>query len=244
MNPFMSYWLLLKWQILRNRQSLPVIVVIQLALALGVVYGLALLIPNITKTSALYLATGAPTMALLLLGLTVVPQEAARSKVSGQAAYISSLPVPRLASPAAEVSFWLMAQLPGTFLALYLASVRFNFDLNLSGGLIPAIGLVAVTGASVGYGLAMLLKPELTQQLSSFIAVGLIMFSPINFPFERLPEVLKAIHQVLPVRYMADLMRWGFTGNIAGGIGRAFAIAGAWCLAGLFMSWRVAIKKV
>src|SRR5205823_185392 len=92
-----SYALLLRWQYLRLRREIVMIVLIQVALALGVVYGLSFLLPNIDRSSALFLATGAPTLTLLILGLTVVPQEVSQGKLTGRSAYLMALPVPRLA---------------------------------------------------------------------------------------------------------------------------------------------------
>lgn len=239
-----AYGLLFWWQFLRLRQQIVMIVVIQLALALGIVYGLAFLLPNIDKRSALYLATGAPTLTLLILGLTVVPQEVSRGKISGESAYLATLPVPRLAAPAAEVSFWLLAQLPGTVLALVVAAWRFDFALQVNAAVIPAVLLVALSGAAVGYALAMLLKPQTAQQLSSFLAIGILLFSPINFPADRMPGAVQALHQLLPIQYMADLVRWSLTGLVESGIGLSFAVVTAWCSAGIAFSWRVAVRRI
>ncbi len=244
MNAVRAYGLLLMWQYLRMRRFIVILVLIQVALALGIVYGLAFLFPEIDSRSALFLATGAPTLTLLILGMTVVPQEVSQAKVSGRAAYVSSLPVPRLAPPAAEVSFWLIAQLPGTTLALVVASLRFDFALRLNWALIPAIAFVALTGASVGYALAMVLRPEIAQQLASFLSIGILLFSPINFPIERLPAALEAVHQVLPMKYMADLVRWSLTGQFVPQPGLAFAVVAAWCVAGIATSWRVSVRRI
>jgi ABC-2 type transport system permease protein len=240
---FRAYRLLLRWQYLRLRGGLPMIIVVQVALALGIVYGLAFLIPNIDPASALFLSTGAPTVTLLILGLTVVPQEVTHAKLTGRAAYIASLPVPRLAPPAAEVTFWLLAQLPGTALALVVAAARFDFALRLHPAVLPTIALVALSGASVGYGLAMMLKPEYANHVSSFLAIGILLFAPINFPAERLPDVLQAIHAVLPVQYMGDLVRWSLTGRGVENVGLAFAIVTGWCAAGIAVSWRVSVRR-
>ena len=239
-----SYRLLFTWQYLRMRKDLLLIIVIQLLLALGIVYGLEFLIPKIDVRSALFLATGAPTLTLLLMGLTIVPQELSRLKVTGAAAYLSTLPVPRLAAPAADLSFWLLAQVPGTILVLIVASLRFGFALRVNPAVIPAILLVALSGASVGYAFAMLLKPAVAQQLTSFISIVILLFSPINFPIERLPGALQAIHRVLPIKYMADLVRWGLTGQFVENIGLAFAVVAAWCALGIALSWRVAVRRV
>jgi ABC-2 type transport system permease protein len=239
-----AYGLLLHWQFLRSRQDLVIIIFIQLALALGIVYGLAFLIPQVDSETALYLATGSSTLTMLIMGFNVVPQEVSQAKISGQSAYLASLPIPRLAAPAAGVTFWLIAQLPGMVLAIVLASIRFDFDLRINPAVVPSVILVALTGASVGYALAMLLKPAVASQLSQFISIGVLLFSPINFPMDRLPDFLQGIHRVLPVKYMADLVRWSLTGRFVENVGLAFAVVAAWCLAGIAASWRVAVRKV
>jgi ABC-2 type transport system permease protein len=231
------------WQFLRFRNTLVLIVVVQVALALGIVYGLAFLFPRIDTTIALYLSTGAPTLTLLVMGLSVVPQEVSQAKVTGRLEYLSSLPVPRLATLAADVTFWLLAQLPGMILSLVVASIRFDFGLRVGAAVVPALLLVALTSACVGYAMAMALQPHVTQQLTSFLSIGILLFSPINFPIGRLPVALRAIHRVLPITYMADLVRWSLTGRFASHVALAFAVAAAWCLLSLAGSYRMAVKR-
>src|SRR4051794_41388969 len=120
-----SYLLLLRWQLLRNRQLFLLMVTIQVALGVGVIYGFSFLVPHVTPMTALFFATGAPTLSLILMGLTVLPQEIAQARTSGRFTYVAALPVPRLAPMLADVSFWLLVQLPGTVLTLLLASLRF-----------------------------------------------------------------------------------------------------------------------
>jgi ABC-2 type transport system permease protein len=235
--------LLLRWQYLRFRRELLLIVIIQVALAFGIVYGLAFLIPDIDSKTAMYLATGAPTIGLLVMGLTLVVQEVAQGKLTGRFEYLSSLPIPRLATLAADVTFWLLAQLPGTILALIVSSIRFRFGLHVSWTIVPALLLVALSGACVGYGMSMVTRPQVAQQLASFISIGLLLFSPINFPIERLPTALEQIHRVLPVAYMADLIRWSLTGRFVSNVGLAFAVVSAWCALGLAASYRTAVRR-
>ena len=239
-----SYALLLRWQYLRSRTFLPMIVLIQIALGLGIVYGFALLVPNIDTESATFFATGAATLGLIILGLTVVPQEVSQAKLSGRHDFVATLPIPRLCALVADVTWWLLVQLPGTAVTLFVASIRFDVDLRLGWTVIPAIALVALTGASVGYALASALRPELANQLSSFISIGVLLFSPINFPADRLPGAVRAIHRVLPVEYMADVVRGSLTGRYTtSSAGVAFAIVAAWCAAGLLLSFRVAVRQ-
>lgn len=238
-----SYRLLLQWDFLRRRQVLPMIVIIQVALSVGVVYGLAYLIPDVDAKSALYLSTGAPTLSMLILGLTVVPQEVAQAKLTGRLDWFSTLPVPRLAPLASEITYWLVASLPGTVLALVVASYRFDFGLQVSPLVVPALVLVAATAAAVGYAIATASKPQLTQQVSSFVSIGILLFSPVNFPAEQLPGALQAVHRVLPVEPMADVVRWSLTGQYVDHPATAFAIVTVWCLAALAVSARVATRR-
>ena len=238
-----SYGLLFKWECLRTRSTLMLIVVIQLALAIGVVYGLSFLFPDISPQSALYLATGAPTLSLLILGITVVPQEVARSKDTGRDLYLRSLPLPALTMLAASVSFWLLANLPGTALSLWVAKLRFDIRLDVDPLVIAVIVLVALTAATLGYALAQSISPQATQQVSSFISIGILLFSPINFPLDRLPSALQTIHEVLPITYMADLIRWSLTGHSTHDPALSFLVVGIWCAVGLLVSYRVATRR-
>src|SRR5213078_135173 len=135
----------LRWQYLRFRPWLSMVITIQVLLAVGVVYGLALLVPDIDPNTALYLATGAPTLSLIILGLSVVPGEVSQGRIAGRYDYLSALPVPRLAPLASEVTFWLLIQLPGTALALLVAALRFDVGLHVGWTVVPAIVLVALS---------------------------------------------------------------------------------------------------
>ena len=238
-----SYRLLLVWDVLRRRRILPLIVGIQVALSVGVVYGLGFLLPDIDARSAVYLSTGAPTLTILILGLTVVPQEVAQAKLVGRLDWFSTLPVPRLAPLASEITYWLGAALPGTVLALVVASVRFDFGLDISVAVVPALLLVAATASAVGYAIATASPPQATQQVSSFVSIGVLLFSPVSLPAEQLPEALQAVHDVLPVESMADVVRWSLTGRYVEDPLASFALVSVWCVAALLLSARVATRR-
>lgn len=238
-----SFGLLLRWQALRMRNVVVLLVGVQIALGVGVIYGFAFLVPTVTPEVALFFATGAPTLSLILLGLTVVPQETAQSRIDGRFAYIATLPVPRLAPMLSEVTFWLLVQLPGTVVTLLLANLRFHVHLRFSPLVLPALVLVALTGAAVGYALAVSLPPSATGQVSSFLSIALLLFSPINFPLDRLPEALQEVHRALPVTYMADVIRGGLSGRYDAEPAVAFAVVSAYCVLGLAVSARAARRR-
>ena len=238
-----SWWLLLTWDVLRRRRILPMIVAIQVALSVGVVYGMAFLLPDVDPRSAVFLATGAPTLTILVLGLTVVPQEVAQAKLVGRLDWFSTLPLPRLAPLASEITYWLLAALPGTALALVVASARFDVGLRVSPLVVPAVLLVAATASAVGYALAAASPPQATQQIASFVSIGVLLFSPVSLPAEQLPEALQAVHAVLPVEPMADVVRWSLTGQYVDSVSTAFAVVSVWCVAALALSARVATRQ-
>src|SRR5205823_3997670 len=166
-----SYRLLFKWQYFRFRTFLPQLIVIQLLLGVGIVFGFALLIPRLDAESARFLATGAPTLGLIILGLTVVPQEVSQAKLSGRYDYVAALPVPRLAAMAAEVSWWLLVQLPGIAATILVAALRLHVHFTFGVTVVPAILLVALTGAAVGYALASVLEPQVAGQIANFLSI-------------------------------------------------------------------------
>lgn len=235
--------LLLRWQFLRYRQLLVLFIGIQVALGVGIVFGFAFLIPHITSDVALYLTTGAPTLSLILLGLSAVPQEVAQARVSGQHMYVMSLPVPRLAPMFADVCFWVVMFLPGSAATFALGILRFHIHLQVSPLVIPAVALVSLTSAAVGYSIAVSLPPMATQQVTQFVSIALLLFSPVDFPLSRLPVALQDVHRALPVTYMADIVRGSLTGSYSVSRALAFGVVGAWCAAGLAISVRAANRR-
>jgi ABC-2 type transport system permease protein len=225
------------------RTTMPIIMAIEVALAVGIVYGFAFLIPNIDTTTATYLCTGAPTLVLVLAGLTIVPQEVMAARRAGGYDYLRSLPVPRLAHMAAEITVWVVAQIPGTILALLVGALRFHFTLHISPLVIPVGALVGVTSASIGYAIAVGLPLSLVSTITQFTSIVLLLFSPIDFPLSRLPAALQAVHHALPITYMADLMRWSLTGvgEESAGVGAVVVIA--WCAAALLVCQRVTTAR-
>ena len=227
-----SLGLMTKWQLLSLKAILPFIVVIQLIIAGGTVYGLGYLFPQIDPLSAKYIVTGAVTMTLITLGLTLVPQHIAQMKQKETFDYLWSLPVPRVVFLVADFVVWTAVVTPGVAAALIIGSHRYNFALDVSWWVVPAFLLVALTSVTVGMSVAHLSpSPMLTGILTNVIIFSLFLFSPVNFPVERLPEWLQSVHRILPVVYMADLVRGTATSGIVEDTGRAAMVVGVWCVA-------------
>jgi ABC-2 type transport system permease protein len=235
--------LLLRWQVLRTRQMVFMLAAIQVVLGMGMIYGYSFLVPHVTPEVAVFFATGAPTLSMIIIGLTVVPQETAQARVNGRFDYVAALPVPRLAPMIADVTYWLLVQLPGWVATLVLAVVHFHLHLHVDALVIPAVLLVSLTAAAVGYGVAVSFPPTATTQVTQFMSIALLLFAPINFPLDRLPGWLQDLHRGLPVTYMASLIRGGLTGSYDVSRTLAFAVVTAYCVAGLTLAARAARRR-
>ena len=89
--------LLAQWQLRRQSQFLPLMVVVQVFMAVATVVGYGLLVGDPDPVTALFLATGAPTITLVTVGLVMVPQMVGQSRMEGSLDWMRTLPVPRIA---------------------------------------------------------------------------------------------------------------------------------------------------
>jgi len=244
LNWFQSYSLLLKWQGLKFKTILPFVIVAQFFTGIGTVIGLGYLMPEIDSQTAMFLVTGGPTLSLITLGLVMVPQMVAQAKTGGMLDYMRSFPVPRMAYLAADLTIWLLSTLPGVILALIVGSLRYDFELQFSLLIVPAFTLVVLMATSVGYAIALLSpKAELVGVLTNLIIFSLFLFSPINFPIERLPEWLASIHRILPVKYAADAVRGALVPGYKDGLGLSLIMLIGWCLVGLGINFLAATRR-
>jgi ABC-2 type transport system permease protein len=220
---------MLKWQALTHKPWLALELVVQAMIAAGFIIGLSFLYPDITPTTAKFLTTGAPTIILLMTGLVIAPQMVAMARAEGVFDYIWSLPVPRMVYMAADATIWVLVSLPGVLLALVIGAAYHNFSLEISPLAVPALLLIAVTGVLIGYIIAHgVPKPQLAQLATQVIVFLIMLFSPVYYPIEQLPDWMATLHRGLPVKYMADLSRGTLT-DLDVNLGLAFGVVGAWC---------------
>jgi ABC-2 type transport system permease protein len=238
-----SYLLMLKWQALSSRMILPLNLVVQLMIAAGFIVGIGFFYPVLTTETAKFLTTGAPTIILLMVGMVMVPQMVAMARQSGSFDYIWSLPVPRLVYVAADATIWVLVSLPGVILSLVLGSLYFDFSLQVSWLVVPAVLLISATGVFIGYVIAHgAPKPELASLATQVIVFLVMLFSPVMYPADQLPGWLEHIHRVLPVLYMADLSRGTLT-DLPVDLGLAFAVVSAWFVFGLLATWLLVRRR-
>ncbi len=145
---------------------------------------------------------------------------------------------------AADLTIWILVVLPGVFLALVVGAARYDFTLTISPLVVPAFLLVVLMATGVGYAIAHLSpQAELVPVITNFIIFCLFLFSPINFPIERLPDWMAAIHRVLPVKYAADVIRGTLTDFPDNDLEQAFLILALWCFASLGTTYLVFSRR-
>ncbi len=99
-------------------------------------------------------------------------------------------------------------------MALVASAAYFNFSLRPNPLVIPALMGVGLCGAAIGNLVSAISPHPLVTTVITNIALFFVtLFSPINFPIERLPEWLESLHQVLPIEPMAQLVRANLLGN-------------------------------
>ncbi|MBV2366786.1 ABC transporter permease [Streptomonospora nanhaiensis] len=239
-----TYATLLRWTVFQIGMALPMVVVVQVLLAAGIIVGFGFLIPGADTAAAGFLATGAPTVLLMVVGLVLVPQGVAQSRAGGTFTYLRALPVPRPLLLLADLTVWLVVALPGIPVALAVAwlryGLRYSFDWPL---LVGAAVLAAVMAAVVGYAIAVLMPPLPAQLTSQVLVFFVMLFSPVTFPASRLPAWFAAVHDVLPFRPAADLLRAGMLADDYGAAWPDLAVLLAWCAVGCAVSVRALVRR-
>lgn len=194
-------------------------------------------------STALYLSTGAPTLGLITVGMVLAPQLVAEAKTAGTFDYNRTLPVPRSAILAADLTTWLVTALPGLVLALFTATLRFDISLDPSPLVVAAVLLVALTATAIGYAIAYATSPTVASLIAQLVVFVALMFSPANFPAERLPGWLQGVHQVLPFQYMAEAVRETLAVPAGGVRALPFVVLAVWCVLGLALTLRIMTRR-
>jgi ABC-2 type transport system permease protein len=239
-----SYVQTLKWGLLSLRLMLPMMVVLQVLMGAGFAVGLGFLFSDITPQQALYISTGSSVFPLLLIGFVVVPQEVAQQKLEGSYEYFFTLPVSRLATFLATVSIWILVGMPSIVVALAAADLRYDLGLSVSPWAVPAALLVIGVGTSIGFSMAHAIpNPRATNVISQVLVLVIFMFSPVNFPPERLPGWLSWAHEWLPAGHSATLMRWSLTDGVVDDPARPLITLLAWLAAGVAASYWVVTRR-
>ncbi|GAA3813889.1 ABC transporter permease [Cellulomonas soli] len=219
-----------QWQLRRQAQFLPLLVIVQILLAITTILGYGLLIGEPDPQTALYLATGAPTITLITVGLVLTPQMLVTAKTEGSLDWLRTLPVPRWVFLAGDLLVWTLLALPGTVLGVVAGALRFDLTLSVAPWIVGAAVLVSLTAAAVGYAMASVLPAQLAMLMTQVLIFVVLLFSPVSYPADRMPGWLQQAHEWLPVEPMAQLMRTGLAQDTFDVPGRSLVVLAVWCV--------------
>jgi ABC-2 type transport system permease protein len=224
--------LMVSWEARSLRIILPLAVVSQIILGAGLIIGFGFLVGDIPTLEATFLATGVTVISMITLGLVLVPQLIAARKQAGIYDYMWSLPVPRSASVAANLAVNSFIAVPGMVLALLVGWWRYELSLSVSLMIVPAVLLTLITAASVGFCMGHAIpNPMVTSLVTNVLVFVILLYSPINFPPERLPAWLATLHEGLPMVHAARVVRAGLTEGLVVNVGTSFAVLAGWAMA-------------
>lgn len=222
--------LLTQWQLRRQSAYLPLMVVVQVMLSVATILGYGMLVGDVGPELALFLATGAPTITLITVGLVMTPQMVGTARTEGSLDWMRTLPVPRALYLASDLAIWTLIALPGMLLGIVAGVLRFDIELSPAWWIVPGALLVSLTAAAVGYAMATLLKPAVAMLLTQFLVFAVLLFSPVSFPAERMPVWLQHTHEWLPIEPMATLIRSGLAHDVFDVPLRSVLVLLVWCV--------------
>ncbi|OLS06069.1 ABC transporter [Lacticaseibacillus casei] len=202
-----QFWGLIRWSLIRHKVLLPAFSMTQVVLALAIVYGLALLMPNMSHTDILYLSSGAITIGIIAVGCVLAAQIVSTAKQDGVVAYQKTLPVARTKIILADVIIWSLASIPGVIMSCIAATSRFHVDLYVSPISITVIVLAQITMVLIGFSLAYWLSANAMALTTQVIMIGGLLFSPITYPADRIPFWLTSVYELLPFVPASNLIR-------------------------------------
>ena len=203
-----NYFLILKLQFLRMKTTLPFFCILQIMIGIGASIGISYYVPVRTPEVTAYIATGVPTITLLTIGMTLLPQSIASDRDKGIIDYIWTLPVSRVCYLLADLSVWVVTCIPGIIISLLFGANHYNLNYDYSFELIFVYLLTALCSCLFGYAIANLFSnSQIVLLICNFLIFSLFLFSPIAYSIEQLPKWLQKVHEFLPIIYMADMIR-------------------------------------
>lgn len=225
--------LLAQWQARRQAQNLPLLIVVQAFIAVATIVGYGMLIGNPSPAEALFLATGAPTITLITVGLVMTPQMVVQGRTEGSLDWLRTLPVPRIGYLLSDLLVWTLIALPGMALGIAAGVWRFAVPLSIAPWFVLAALLVSLTASAVGYSLATLLPAQVAMLMTQALIFIVLLFSPVSYPADRMPAWLQAAHQWLPIEPMAQLIRAGLAADSFTVPGRSLVVLLVWAVLAL-----------
>ncbi|MDH5373818.1 MAG: ABC transporter permease [Acidimicrobiia bacterium] len=245
-----SYWVgsyatMVRFELINLRTFLAFALIIQILTGAGMAYMYGFYMGDIPETARLFIVTGIPALALVPIGLVMVPASIMMHKIRDTYDFVWSLPVPRMTSAAATFTVFTGLAVPGTVIALLLADSYYDVDLVWSWLLMPAVLLTSLMATSVGFAVAHAIpEPRFTNLITNAVMFMAILFAPIVVPIAQFPDWWASVHRVLPFFHMAQVIRSSLSNGLVESAGVSWAVLAIWTLgAWLVAGWVVGRRK-
>jgi ABC-2 type transport system permease protein len=236
-----SYGAMLRLDVAGSRDWLFSFLLVQVLMGAGmaIIYGFYL--GDMNTPAATFVATGAPTLSIIPLGMALLPSLVSMHKLEGTYDFVLSLPVPRTVAALSSLTVFTLMSVPGLAVTLLVANWRYDIDLHVSATVVPAVALASLMATSVGYGIGHVIpSPRITNLITNLTILMVLMFSPIAFPIENFPGWLADVHRVLPFWHMANVVRDALTDGLVANVARSYLVLGLWTVGGWAMAgWAV-----
>lgn len=197
----------ISWNYLRHRNLLLVFAVIQLIEAFAIVYGMSLWVSNETRETVYYLASGSLTLIIITVACVLAPQIINDSKQTGLFQYQRTLPVRRSVILISDIILWIGAAIPGILASIIAGILKFQVPFTVSFKSVLTLILVTLCLVLLGFSIAYWFSPNVMSMVTQLIMIFGLLFSPITYPAERLPEWLTDIYRFLPFVPASNLIR-------------------------------------
>ncbi|NNC39461.1 MAG: ABC transporter permease [Acidimicrobiia bacterium] len=245
-----SYWVdsyatMVRFELINLRTFLAVALLIQVMTGAGMAYLYGFYMGDLPPAAQMYIVSGIPALALVPIGLVMVPGSIMLHKIRDTYDFIWSLPVPRMTSAAATFTVFTGLALPGTLIALLIADGYYDVNLQWSWLFIPAVLLTSLMATSVGFAVAHAIpEPRYTNLLTNIVMFMAILFAPIVVPIAQFPEWWASVHRVLPFYHMAQVIRDSLSDGLVESAATSWATLSAWTVgAWLLAAWVVGRRK-
>ncbi len=199
---------LLRWSLIRHKFYIPVFVIVQIILSVGVIYGFSFVTNANTTLLKSYLCTGAITINIIAVTCVLAPQIVSEAKQNGVFNYQKTLPISRFELLFSDLVIWSIISFPGILISMFVGSI--SFDISVSINLIGILSLIFVIISLIllGFSIAYLLSPNIMTLITQVIMLGGLLFSPIIYPTDRLPLWTEHIYNSLPFVPASKIIRF------------------------------------
>ena len=228
-----SYLAMLRFDIVSQRTWLPMFILTQVMFGTGmaIIYGFYIG-PAMSPAVATFIVSGAPALAAITAALIGVTSMVTERKAEGTWDFIWSLPAPRSAAVASTFTVYTAMTIPGIVATLALATWRYGLHLSVSPMVVPAFLLASLMATSVGFAMALAIPdPLVTNVIVNALIFVVLLFSPVVYPITQLPAWLADVHRVLPIYYLAQVLRASVTTGLVHNVAASYAVLAAWTVA-------------